>query len=77
MKRQRVDAFAFDLSDVPPQPSIPKSAGHIKRGLRNILESILINKRINGRRRYLSKESSDSLVLMKMRKKLQLIMFVR
>eukprot|EP00984_Skeletonema_dohrnii_P000070 scaffold23_cov101-Skeletonema_dohrnii-CCMP3373.AAC.5 len=32
MKRQKVDAFDFDLSDVPPQPPIPKSAGRIKEG---------------------------------------------
>eukprot|EP00985_Skeletonema_marinoi_P030621 scaffold32934_cov175-Skeletonema_marinoi.AAC.5 len=31
-KRQRVDAFIIDLSDVPPQLPIPKSAGHIKEG---------------------------------------------
>eukprot|EP00984_Skeletonema_dohrnii_P020662 scaffold10143_cov119-Skeletonema_dohrnii-CCMP3373.AAC.1 len=31
-KRQRVDAFVIDLSDVPPQLPISKSAGHIKEG---------------------------------------------
>eukprot|EP00984_Skeletonema_dohrnii_P021054 scaffold10417_cov83-Skeletonema_dohrnii-CCMP3373.AAC.1 len=31
-KRQRVDAFIIDLTDVPPQPPIPKSAGCIKEG---------------------------------------------
>eukprot|EP00985_Skeletonema_marinoi_P016761 scaffold9054_cov137-Skeletonema_marinoi.AAC.4 len=31
-KRQRVDAFAIDLTDVPPQPPVPKSAGRIKEG---------------------------------------------
>jgi len=32
IKRQRVDTFVLDLTDVPPQPPIPKSAGHIKEG---------------------------------------------
>eukprot|EP00985_Skeletonema_marinoi_P005491 scaffold2384_cov150-Skeletonema_marinoi.AAC.1 len=27
-----VDAFTFDLTDVPPQPPVPKSAGHINEG---------------------------------------------
>ncbi|KAK1739960.1 AP2/ERF family transcription factor [Skeletonema marinoi] len=31
-KRQKVDAFAIDLTDVPPQSPIPKSAGRIKEG---------------------------------------------
>jgi hypothetical protein len=31
-KRQRVERFVIDLSDVPPQLPIPKSAGHIKEG---------------------------------------------
>ena len=31
-KRHRVNGLAFDLSDVPPQPPIPKSAGHVKDG---------------------------------------------
>mmetsp|Transcript_16606 Transcript_16606/g.28242 ORF Transcript_16606/g.28242 Transcript_16606/m.28242 type:complete len:255 (-) Transcript_16606:130-894(-) len=31
-KSQRVDAFVIDLTDVPPQPPISKSAGHIKEG---------------------------------------------
>eukprot|EP00984_Skeletonema_dohrnii_P007063 scaffold2524_cov86-Skeletonema_dohrnii-CCMP3373.AAC.4 len=31
-KRQKVDAFAIDLTDVPPQYPIPKSAGRIKEG---------------------------------------------
>eukprot|EP00985_Skeletonema_marinoi_P024854 scaffold17674_cov148-Skeletonema_marinoi.AAC.3 len=32
MKRQEVDAFVIDLTDVPPQSPIPKSAGRIKEG---------------------------------------------
>ncbi|KAK1739959.1 hypothetical protein QTG54_009718 [Skeletonema marinoi] len=32
MKRQKVDAFVIDLTDVPPQSPIPKSAGRIKEG---------------------------------------------
>ncbi|KAK1739911.1 putative AP2/ERF family transcription factor family protein [Skeletonema marinoi] len=32
IKRQRVDAFVLDLTGVPPQSPIPKSAGHIKEG---------------------------------------------
>eukprot|EP00984_Skeletonema_dohrnii_P020631 scaffold10115_cov95-Skeletonema_dohrnii-CCMP3373.AAC.4 len=32
IKRQRVDAFVLDLTDVPPQSPIPKSAGHMKEG---------------------------------------------
>eukprot|EP00984_Skeletonema_dohrnii_P021387 scaffold10675_cov107-Skeletonema_dohrnii-CCMP3373.AAC.1 len=32
IKRERVDAFAIDLTDVPPQPPIPKSGGRIKEG---------------------------------------------
>eukprot|EP00984_Skeletonema_dohrnii_P021697 scaffold10886_cov72-Skeletonema_dohrnii-CCMP3373.AAC.2 len=32
IKRQRVDAFIIDLTGVPPQPPIPKCAGHIKEG---------------------------------------------
>ncbi|KAK1739912.1 hypothetical protein QTG54_009671 [Skeletonema marinoi] len=32
IKRQRVDAFVFDLTGVPPQSPIPKSAGHVKEG---------------------------------------------
>ncbi|KAK1739935.1 putative AP2/ERF family transcription factor family protein [Skeletonema marinoi] len=32
IKRQRVDAFVLDLTGVPPQPPIPKSAGRIKEG---------------------------------------------
>eukprot|EP00984_Skeletonema_dohrnii_P025863 scaffold15073_cov110-Skeletonema_dohrnii-CCMP3373.AAC.1 len=31
-KCKEVDAFVLDLTDVPPQPPIPKSAGHIKEG---------------------------------------------
>ncbi|KAK1739945.1 putative AP2/ERF family transcription factor family protein [Skeletonema marinoi] len=31
-KRQRVDAFVIDLSDVPPQSPIPKSSGCVKEG---------------------------------------------
>eukprot|EP00577_Skeletonema_sp_RCC1716_P015184 CAMPEP_0113399228 /NCGR_PEP_ID=MMETSP0013_2-20120614/15415_1 /TAXON_ID=2843 ORGANISM="Skeletonema costatum, Strain 1716" /NCGR_SAMPLE_ID=MMETSP0013_2 /ASSEMBLY_ACC=CAM_ASM_000158 /LENGTH=442 /DNA_ID=CAMNT_0000284091 /DNA_START=49 /DNA_END=1377 /DNA_ORIENTATION=- /assembly_acc=CAM_ASM_000158 len=32
IKRQRVDAFVLDLTGVPPQSPIPKSAGRIKEG---------------------------------------------
>eukprot|EP00984_Skeletonema_dohrnii_P011490 scaffold4593_cov74-Skeletonema_dohrnii-CCMP3373.AAC.3 len=32
IKRQRVDTFVLDLTDVPPQPPIPKSGGRIKEG---------------------------------------------
>ena len=32
IKRQRVDAFVLDLTGVPPQPPISKSAGRIKEG---------------------------------------------
>eukprot|EP00984_Skeletonema_dohrnii_P027193 scaffold16684_cov79-Skeletonema_dohrnii-CCMP3373.AAC.1 len=31
-KRKKVDAFTFDLTDVPPQPPVPKRAGRIKEG---------------------------------------------
>lgn len=31
-KRQRMNAFVIDLTDVPPQPPIPKSAGRLKEG---------------------------------------------
>eukprot|EP00984_Skeletonema_dohrnii_P000069 scaffold23_cov101-Skeletonema_dohrnii-CCMP3373.AAC.4 len=31
-KRQRVDAYIIDLTGVPPQPPIPKSAGCVKEG---------------------------------------------
>eukprot|EP00984_Skeletonema_dohrnii_P027090 scaffold16542_cov152-Skeletonema_dohrnii-CCMP3373.AAC.6 len=31
-KRRKVNNFAIDLTDVPPQSPIPKSAGHIKEG---------------------------------------------
>jgi hypothetical protein len=31
-KRQKADGFVLDLSDVPPQPPIPKSGGRMKEG---------------------------------------------
>jgi len=45
-KRQKDDAFAIDLSDAPPQPPIPKSAGHIKEGASKY-QGVHFNKQAN------------------------------
>jgi len=45
-KRQRVDAFLLDLTDVPPQPPIPKSAGYIKEGASKY-RGVCFNKQMN------------------------------
>ena len=31
-KKMQLNSFSVDLSDVPPQPPIPKNGGHIKEG---------------------------------------------
>eukprot|EP00984_Skeletonema_dohrnii_P005687 scaffold2005_cov115-Skeletonema_dohrnii-CCMP3373.AAC.8 len=46
IKRQRVDAFAIDLSDVPPQSPIPKSASHVKEGASKY-QGVNFNKQMN------------------------------
>eukprot|EP00984_Skeletonema_dohrnii_P015347 scaffold6614_cov106-Skeletonema_dohrnii-CCMP3373.AAC.1 len=46
IKRQRVDASVLDLSDVPPQPPIPKSAGRIKEGFSKY-KGVSVDKRRN------------------------------
>eukprot|EP00984_Skeletonema_dohrnii_P017348 scaffold7875_cov71-Skeletonema_dohrnii-CCMP3373.AAC.1 len=46
MKRQRVDAVAFDLTDVPSKSPIPKSAGYIKDGAAKY-RGVCFNKQMN------------------------------
>eukprot|EP00984_Skeletonema_dohrnii_P005962 scaffold2114_cov142-Skeletonema_dohrnii-CCMP3373.AAC.2 len=46
-KRQRVDAFIIDLSDVPPQPPIPKSVGHIIKEGASKYKGVSFDKRRN------------------------------
>jgi hypothetical protein len=47
-QKQKVDRFvgAMDLSDVPPQPPIPKSEGHIKEGASKFT-GVSFNKKMN------------------------------
>ncbi|KAK1739921.1 AP2/ERF family transcription factor [Skeletonema marinoi] len=57
-KCKKVDAFIIDLTDVPPQPPISKSAGHIKEGASKYT-GVSFDKRIMGTNKWQAKIRID------------------